>query len=453
MKKNVGIVLVVLIALLVSFSLVSAQVPAPGDAFNTAFNIQNLSNSSATCVVEFYDAAGNVGLTLSPPPIAAGDVAAFFTGSSDFDTMAPGQYSAVVSCDQEVAAVVNFSDSDSGASHSGLGSAEVGPTWSAPAVYNNYYGFYSNIVAQNATGSPINITVSIYEAGNPTPVSVKTANNVPAFSAANFEQNTNGSLAKNKAYSAKIEGTGDVAAIVNIYGSGGTAQQLYSYNPFAQGSTVAYAPVIMNNYYGYNTALTVQNVDAAQTASVKVTYSNGMTENASVGPGASHVFLNFAGPLPAGNKLYSAKVESTSNSVPIVAMVNQSNGLNRAASYSGFESGATTVNAPIVLRSYYGYDSSVNCQNLGNSATNITFDYAGVAQNTVVSNVAPNVTASVVQLLDSTLNGVSKNWISSAKITASQPIVCVVNQDIITGSGATTPQDQLQSYNAINAAP
>jgi hypothetical protein len=453
MRKSVGLTILVLVLLVLSFSVAQAQVPAPGGPFQTAFNIQNLSTNPATCMVEFYNSSGDVGMTLNPPPIAPGDVAAFFTGSSDFDSLAAGQYSAVVSCDQEVAAVVNFSDSDSGASHSGLGSAEVGTAWFAPAVYRNYYSYYSNIIAQNATSSPIDVTVSIYEAGNSSPVSVETLNNVPAFSSAVFEQSGNGDLVANKAYSARIEGTGAIAAVVNIYGSGSSGQQLYSYNPFGGGSTESYAPVIMNNYYGYNTALTVQNVDDTETANVKVTYSNGMIETQLIGPGASHVFLNFAGPLPAGNTLYSAKVESTTGSVPIVAMVNESNALNRAASYSGFPSGANTVSAPIVLRSYYGYDSSVTCQNLGSNATDVTFDYAGVTNNTVVANVAPNGTALVVQPLDATLNGVGSNWISSAQITASEPIVCVVNQDIISGSGASKSQDQLQAYNAINATP
>ena len=450
MRKVLGLTIIIAAILLVTFSIASADVPAPGGPFNTAFNIQNLSTSPATCVIQFYDPDGNVGLTLTPPPIAAGDVASFFTGSSDFSSLLPGQYSAVVSCDQSVAAVVNFSDPNSGASHSGLGSAEVGTSWFAPATYNNYYAFYSNVVAQNATGSPIDITVSIFEAGNSSAVSEITIQDVPAFSSAVFDQSTDGNLGTNVAYSAKIVGTGEIAVVVNIYGSGSSAEQLYSYNPFPGGSALAYAPIIMNNYYGYNTALTVQNVDETETADVEITYSNNMTETQSIGPGASHVFLNFAGPLPAGNTLYSAKIESTTNDVPIVAMVNQSSGLNRAASYSGFSSGATTVNAPIVLRSYYSYDSSVTCQNLGNSATDITFNYSGVANNTVVSSVPSNGTASIVQLHDSNLNGVPNNWISSATITADEPIVCVVNQDIIAGSGAGEVQDQLQSYNAIN---
>jgi hypothetical protein len=446
MKKSI-IILFVLVLSLALAAVASAAVPAPGGPFNTAFNIQNLSTTDpATCTIQLYDGSGNLDLTLSPPAIAAGDVADFYTGSPSFASLAPDQYSAVISCDQPVAAVVNFSDSDSGASHSGLDSSEVGTNFFAPSIYDNYYGFYSNVIVQNTTSGPINITVDYLAPGGAS-AGTQTASNVPAFSSVSFDQSGNTGLNNNIAYSAVIQGTGNVAAVVNIYGGSGN-QQLYSYNPFASGATTFYAPIIMNNYYGYNSALTVQNIDSSTPANVTVTYSNGAVESQSISPRSSHVFLNFLTPgLTAGNTLYSAKL--VSNGSHIVATVNQSNALNRAATYNGVQSGSTTVNAPIVLRSYYGYDSSVTCQNIGTLPTNISIAYASGQNGTIGTNVPASGTASLVQLFDSALGGVGGNYISSATITASQPIVCVVNQDQIVGAGATTSKDVLQSYNAI----
>ena len=448
--KRILFVITLLLLLLVTFTVATAEVPAPGGPFSTAFNIQNLSDSTATCVIQFYDSAGDIGLTLDPPPIPANDVAEFFTGTADFDSLLPGQYSAVVSCDQPVAAVVNFSDSNRGASHSGLGSAEIGTNWFAPALYNNYYNYYSNIVVQNATASAIDITVNVYEAGNASPVSTYLAEDVPAFASVSFDQSTDSNLSKNVSYSATIDGTGEVAAIVNIYGTGPVNDQLYSYNLFASGSVEAFAPIIMSNFYGYNTSLTVQNTDDADTAEVTVEYNNGNTQSVSIGPGASHAFLNFldTNVLPPGNFTYSAKIVSTNN-VPIVGLVNQSDSLNRAASYSAFPGGKTLTTAPIVFKSYYGYDSSLTCQNLGTSTTDITVNYAGVQTDSLMEDVDPGDVGQIIQLYDPTLSSVSNNWNSSATMTATEPIVCVVNYNMIVGPGASVVQDQLFSYNGI----
>jgi hypothetical protein len=446
--RKVSVIFVLLLSWLFVTS-VSADVPAPGGPFQTAFNVQNLSFSqSANCTANFYNASGNLALAIPQFTVSAGDKKEFFTGSTTFNAMASGQYSGVVSCDQPVAAVVNFSDGNSGASHSGLGSTQIGTSFSAPGIYNNYFGFYSNIIVQNTTGSPINVTVQIKAPGGAV-VSTINKTNIPAYASVSIDQSTDTKLSKNVPYSAVITGTGDIASVVNIYGTGSFNEQLYSYNPFSSGSTLAYAPIIMNNYYGYNTALTVQNVHASTTASVKVTYSNGQFETKDIAAGSSHVFLSAGNSkIPAGNTLYNAKIEST-NSIPVVALVNQSNNKNRAASYTAFSTGSIDISIPIVLRAYYGFDSSVACQNLSSSTSaTVTIDYAGVASNKVLT-IPAGKTNSVVQLFDTTLNGVSKNWISSAHVTSTQPIVCVINQDIITGSGANKSQDVLQSYEGI----
>ena len=445
MKKGIGLILTVILSLFFVVAA-NAQVPSPTtSSYQTAFNIQNLSGSTATCVVQFYDSAGANSFSLNGISINAGAVADFYTGNDGvFGGMAAGQYSAVVSCDQPVAAVVNYSDGNSAASSAGLSSSAIGQTFYAPGIYDNFYGFYSNIVIQNTTGSPINITADILAPGGAT-AKTFTANNVPAYASVVFDQTNDGSLDQNVAYSAVINGTGNIAAVVNIYNN---SDQLYAYNPFTAGANEMSAPIIMNNYYGYNTALTVQNIHSSTDANVEVQYSNGMTETQTIAAGSSHAFITANSPLPAGNTLYSAKVVST-NSIPVVALVNQSNGYNRAASYVAFAGGATSVNVPITLRSYYGYDSSITCQNVGNADATITIDYAGVAGNTVSGAIAPNAVFSQVQAQDANLNGVGNNWISSAVVTSTQDIVCVVNQDIISGSGATTSQDVLQSYEGI----
>jgi hypothetical protein len=444
MKKQVAVFIIV--AMLAAIPLaVSADVPAPGGPFNAAFRIQNLGTEAAYCAFKFYDAAGVEKYSSGVlPAIAVGDAAYIYVPNDT--TVADGQYAGVVECDQPVAAVLNFSDADSGASYSGV--TEPGPILYAPGIYDNYYDYYSNIVVQNASDSAQTITVEIYEPGNTTPVKIQTAANVAKNGYASFEQEGLAELADDQFYSAKIKGaSGDVAAIVNIYGRGGTDNQLYSYNPFSAGATVGYAPVILNNYYGYNSALVIQNLSETTAATVVITYSDGTIKNATIQPGASDSrYTPFEG-LPDGvDGLHAAKVECT-NGQPIVVLVNESNDYNRAASYSGFASGTKTVRAPIVMRRYYKWNTSVTCQNVGTGPATMSIQYSGITGSTASPSIPVNGKHIFYQPTDPLVT--ADNWIGSATITSAQDIVCIINEDQNEAPEMTQSMDQLYAYNGI----
>jgi hypothetical protein len=360
-------------------------------------------------------------------------------------TVADGQYAGVVTCDQEVAAVVNFADPDSGASYSGV--TEPGATLYAPGIYDNYYSFYSNIVAQNASGGAIDITLEIYEPGNTTPVKTETKTNVAANGYATFEQEGLPELGDNKFYSAVVKGVGgNVAAVVNIYGRGGSDDKLFSYNTFPSGSTLAYAPVIMNAYYGYNTALVIQNLGTSD-ANVTITYSDGTVKNTTIAPGAADSRYTPAETgLPSGaSGLLGAKVEST-NGQPIVVLVNEDNGFNRAASYNGFAAGTKTVRAPIVMKRYFKYNTSVTCQNVGSAAATMTIAYGGITGTNTSPSIAVGDSHLFLQQTDSLL---ADGWIGSATVTSAEDIVCIVNEDMNEAPESTQIMDQLFAYNGI----
>ncbi len=128
--------------------------------------------------------------------------------------------------------------------------------------------------------------------------------------------------------------------------------------------------------------------------------------------------------------------------------MNQSNGNNRAASYTGFAVGSGEMRAPIVMKNYYTYDSSVVCQNIGGSATTMTIAYAGITGTTVSGSVAPGGVWQFYQPGDPLLAGVPVNWISSATVTSPGTIICVVNQDNIPAQAGQI-WDQLYSYEGI----
>jgi len=444
MKKIVFLLMVfVLMMALVPVAL--ADPPAPGGPFLSAFRVQNISTSTATCTFALYNSSGVSAYTSSATSVNAGDSMYVYMGDSAYSSILSGSYSGVVSCDQQVAAVSNFSDADSGAAYSGIASPAT--TWYAPGIYDNYYSYYSNIVVQNATASAVNITVDIYAPGNPVPVKTQTTNAVPAYASANFEQIGLIELSDNVAYSAKITGTGNVAPIVNIYGLGSVNNQLYSYNPFSVGATTFYAPVIMNNYYGNNTSIVVQNVGSAA-ADVLITYATGQTWSGSVTVNSSESRYTPLDGVPSGDLagLTGATIAST-NGQPIVVIVNESNNYNRAASYSGFSSGSTTARAPIVMKRYYTYNTSITCQNVGSAATTMALQYGGVTGTNTSSSVAVGSTTMFYQPTDSLI---SDGFIGSATITASQNIVCVVNEDANEPPYQTQQNDFQYAYNAIN---
>lgn len=437
--------MMVLVLTLASVSVALADVPAPGGPFSSAFRVQNLESTTASCTYTFYDSTGGTAYTSSAATVNAGD--SLYVYVPDLASLASGSYSAVVSCDKKVAAVVNFSDANSGASHSGISSP--GTIWYAPGIYDNYYDFYSNIVVQNASASSVDVTIEIYAAGNITPVLTQGPTSVPAYASVSFEQEGQASLSDDQSYSAKITGTGDIAPIVNIYGRGTFDNQLYSYNAFTAGSTKAYTPLIMNNYYGYSTALVIQNMGSSS-SNVTVTYTNGVSDNYTIASGAAEsIYTPSVAGIPAGNTLYGATIEST-NSQDLVVLVNESNGYNRAASYSGFAAGSTEVRAPIVMKRYYEFNSSVTCQNVGTAAATMNIAYATSASGTSTSPSIPvGSTHLFLQQTDPVLAGAPANYISSATITSSENIVCVVNQDMNEGANATMIMDQLYAYNGI----
>jgi hypothetical protein len=367
-----------------------------------------------------------------------------YTGDATFASLPSGSYSGVVSCSMQVSAVVNYSDADSGASHNGISAPDT--TWFAAGIYDNFFSYYSNVIVQNATLSPVNIFVSIYAPGNPTPVKTQIANSVPGNASFSFEQEGLAELSDNVAYSAVITGTGNVAPVVNIYGRLAANNQLYSYNPFSSGALTMYAPIIMNNYFGNNTSLAIQNIGSLS-ANVRITYGTGQVINTSIAPNSSDSRYTPAEGVPVGS-LTGATVESL-NGQDIVVLVNMSNPYNRAASYSGFSSGTTTVNAPIVMKRYFTYNTSTVCQNVGSSPTTMTLVYGGVGGSEVSSSVPAGGTWQFYQPASSLIGN---GFIGSGTITSSgsQPIVCVVNEDANEAPQGTQIADFQYSYNGIN---
>lgn len=437
MKKLLS-VLLILAVVAVSHGSVFAATTVPGGPFASSLQIQNLGAIDASVSIQYINSAGTVVHTTSHT-IVSGDVLSIYVPAEA--SLASGEYSVVVSANQPVAAVSNFSDSDSGASYSG---AAVGAlSWGFPAVYDNYYGYYTEIYGQNIAAAAQDITLKVYAPGNATPVYTNTKTAVPVNSSVNWSLKDLTQLNTNVSYSASVTASGEVVAIGNTYGSGTAAPQLYSYNGFSTGAKTFYVPALYQSYYGWNAAMSIQNVSTTA-AAVTVTYSGGFSNNYTIQPNSAvAIYIPAETALPHG--LMSATVTSDQD---VAVSVNISNNSNRAATYNGVDNATTKVFAPNVMKRYYKYSSSVTCQNLGAVATTMTISYAGQVGATETSpSIAPQASWEVYLPARAAL---PDGYNGSASVTSAQPIACVINSNMNEGAEATQSMDQLFSYNGVN---
>ncbi len=459
-RKSLAVAAGLLASLAVAVPSAGAQTNGgiPGGPFATAFRVQNLGTAAATCSYELYSDTGTRAFSQAiPGTIAAGESVQIFTPS--LTGLAAGTYAGVVSCDQEVAAVVNFSSTDparaGGQADSYVGSTNPASTVFVPSAYNNYFNYYSTFRIQNTTATAQNVTVDYFAPGAATAADSQTVQ-IPANGAATVGQAGRANLRANTSYSARVRSTtgGALAVTVSIYGGAGTnvSNQVYAFSAFAGGATTFYNPVIMRNYYGYNTATTIQNI-GDQAAQVRLTYSNGEIRNNTIQPGSSWLVLDFNEATLQRNVLYSSRVESLNGEELIVTVNESTPGTNRASTYESQSTASRTQLAPITMKRYFGYNSSVTCQNVGTVATNVTIAYRGTAGSTPVNasgrgyTIQPGATQLFYQPTEANL---PDNFIGSATLTSTAAdIVCVVNQDKNEGAPATQALDFLSAYNAI----
>jgi hypothetical protein len=252
--------------------------------------------------------------------------------------------------------------------------------------------------------------------------------------------------------SAVVSSERNIAAIVNENaGSGagydqppGILRGSYTGIRAAETATSLYMPVAVKAFYGFNSQLVVQNAGATaditfeffdQTGASIATYVA-----SSVGANASAIveldtLTPTTGSIPSGFN-GSVKVTSSSN---LAGMVNNMT-TSVLQTYNAFRAadGGTTLYAPALFNAYYGYDSSIQVQNVGSVATDITVTYSDGIVKTA-TGVGPNQAAMFYQPTE----GHASGWAGSATVTSSAAdVVAVPAQN--TGIKAS-------NYNAVSS--
>lgn len=468
-------ILIALALLIMAVLPVAAQTPstntnAPG-TWTSSINIQNVDPTegvSANVILHFYDASGaevykdDVSITGTNAIPHGGSRTIVLSGLGNLKA---GQYSVMVESSADLEVIANSTSSlpVTAGAYQGVKDTDLSTVLYFPGLYNNYYQFKSEIVLQNTTTTTANVTIDFYNPATGDPITTaQVKGDVPGNATRIFalpsyanvpSGNANGILA------AKVTSTQAIAGVANTW-SPTMRGEFSDYNGFKLNAdpttqTVVYAPGLYNNFYGFVSALTVQNIGQFAT-DIKVTYSNGATESKTLKPNQSVAYYTVDPRLPSGNTngIFSAKIESIGNggnpAQPIVGLVNvESKTKGMLGSYNAASAVSSSIGCPVLMKSYYGWYTGTTVQNVGTQTTDVTITYAD-GKSKKFTGVAANGTVGITELGDLPNGSPLNNTTAiSATISSSngQPLVAVVQED--NTRYPTNPGDYLLVYTCV----
>jgi hypothetical protein len=331
----------------------NVYLPSTQNAFygwNSLISIQNVSGGTINATLRVFAENGT-----EVDSFLYENIPAFSSVHVDFETDGLGlpamlNGSAKVECTGACVAVDNQTAAG-GFTQSYNGFLMGGRTLFAPALYTNFYTWGGSLKVQNIGGAPTDIAVTyMIEGGGTCPVAAETIQpNQALYHYLPDDWSTWGcAAANNKIIGAKITSTAaDVVAVANAANPAGQAQ---TYGGFVQtdGSMEVGLPVVMNQYYGWDTAFVCQNVSDSGTATVTYSYAGiGCPAGAdnvactfSLAPGEAKSVYQPTD-LDANTGLLAATVTSTGANIACIA--NETMGAGQAAgtgdwsmSYNGF---------------------------------------------------------------------------------------------------------------------
>jgi hypothetical protein len=441
---------VVLIAMLVLTTVVSGLA---GGTWQSGIKIQNLDPSNpANLSVSLYGSGGGspihvITQTSGGSPLTAQPNKSVEVYLPAFSSVTAGQYSAVVSSDRNVGAVVTTTNYPYGMADS-YNSMVPSTSVFVPYVYRNHNNWSTEIFVQNTTGT--NITGSIVFTEPSTSVSysdsgvhTKTVNfNIPAYGTQSFDTLT--STYNDMGWfigSATIQSSAPIAVMANqtrLVGNGDIqGNVLISARGLSSNDagTKILLPSLYNNFSGasgtWRSGIKIVN-SSSSTANITVEFKSdpGMpsfsgTKTLSISAGGNtelylpSTTLNTpAGPMPNQFKGYAI----INSNVPVVATVQHTNyegasGYGVAVGYAGFSSGSRNISLPSLYHWPSGsgvWISGIKVQNYG--TTNATF--------TITYSADPDSISS--------LNGTKSN----VTLTPGQAIEFYFGNPILDGNGS-----------------
>jgi hypothetical protein len=302
----------------------------------------------------------------------------------------------------------------------------------------------SGFQVQNLENAEASISIVYYNQDGTEAVAGGVSDTIPAMGSKTYypihpDGTFNGSVV--------ISSDKQVVAIANLLASGAVTAASSS-NSFSAGAMTVNLPLIMRANYGFDTWFNVQNTGTSAT-NVTVTYypgsagNSGVTENATIQPGAAATFDQ--GTNSALGDMFVGSAVVTSDSQAIVATAEQVGSTESfmvLMGYNGFVAGSTTVELPLVMANNYGFYTGIQCQNGGTGSTTVTVDYGPNAAGAWEASDESATVAAGASHTFLQLASVSAQWtelyVGSATVTSDpeQPLMCMVNQVL---AGATAP--------------
>ena len=435
MKKIVSATLIVLVLSGMMATVASAQFTSV-----TSFQVQNLSSSTASVQIVFYDTSGDEVTAATLSDTIAGNASKLYTQGNNDDLPQGFNGSVVVSSDQPIAAIGvqearNASDQVYQGTYGGFSAEKAADTFYIPTVMKAFYDYTTEISVQNAGTSNVDVTIS-YDGGY-----TDSKTGLKPGQVHRFDNASTPSMPDNYIGSATITTSsgGKVVAVVNQNSVVDLQQQTYEGFSVADSGTPLYAPVLMRGFYSFDTSVQVQNIGSG-TTSVTIHYSNGASDTQSLAGGAGYLFTQGNETDLPTDWIGSAYITSTSEN--IVAVVNQQNSdTGKAASYNAVASTATSYVGPNVMKGFYEFNTSVQVQNVSSTATTCRATFSnGTHQDS--TSLAQYETYLFTQANNAALGD---SFIGSVTLTCGgQQFVAIVNQNGADGMG-----DNAMAYNAI----
>lgn len=217
-------------------------------------------------------------------------------------------------------------------------------------------------------------------------------------------------------------------------------------------ASTLYMPVFFYNQNGYLSKVFVQNAGSAATNVTATYYGDdgrtcSKTFNNLAPWGMMILDVNNCGWTNPSTPPGSGSVRlSASGSQPLAAMTWQTRDWNRVAAYNAFSKGSTQLYTPMLVRNFYGWNSTLQVQNLSGSTANVAVDYYGYGGSYVCRD-SRTILARRHGAIDHGDSGTCMAdkgiTLFSARISSDQPVTAVVNQD--------HPSGYFFSYNTVPA--
>jgi hypothetical protein len=453
-RKTLFSLIIVLVALAIFAVPAFAQL---GDTDVSSFTVQNVSGGSAEVTITFIAEDG----TMSTPadlgvgitnPFTLADGASQQVYVPNVPGLASGRYAVMISSNAQVVAQAGVAGTGTTRfSGSYVGFSSGAQTTYLPSIAFNSFGWYSMITVQNVGSDVTDVTVAfscldgttgtLFEADVPAYASVTWALKNVTPTGFNSSTECDGS--------AVVTSTSQPVVAVNNQNKPSTGAT-NTFEAASSGGDTLYVPQLSNNYFGWNSALTIRKLNAGSTT-VTIAYDDGDPNDT----------CNLTDAVPTC-KLYMpnfhnqdgrfAAIITSTGGMPLLAVA----GSTRAAEgWSGGTSaavgGSGEVAIPNVSKAYFGWKSAINCQNVGGVSTSMNVSYSGYAANAYnTASIAPGGSVQIQVFNESFLP--NTGWQGGATITANATggeIVCTVgnsNPD----KALDLQGDWTSQYNAYN---